>query len=251
VQQVLKELEQFSTVDLETLLSYALLDRWDTKFLLPIERMPDFINALHFEYKLLKINNYKISSYSNDYLDTSDFHLFHQHRNGKLPRYKIRYRHYLQSQLTFLEIKKKITNGKTIKERWELPFRETNVHDRYLNSTNFPVASPRDLQQTLTNSFQRIALVSPALRERVSIDFDLRFSQETHEVSMPSHAVIEVKQLQLNEHSIVFKQLRSWNITPTQFSKYCIGTCLLNPNVPASVFSIALKQIKPTILQPI
>jgi hypothetical protein len=73
VQQVLKELEQFSTVDLETLLSYALLDRWDTKFLLPIERMPDFINALHFEYKLLKINNYKISSYSNDYLDTSDF----------------------------------------------------------------------------------------------------------------------------------------------------------------------------------
>lgn len=251
MQQVLKELEQFSTVDLETLLSYALLDRWDTKFLIPISLLPDFINALHFDYKLLEINKNKISSYSNDYLDTADLQLFHQHRIGKLPRYKIRYRHYLQSQLTFLEIKKKITNGKTVKERWELPFQETNDHDRYLNSTNFPVAKSEDLQLTLTNSFQRIAMVSPAIKERVSIDFDLRFSHQFNEVSIPSHAVIEVKQLQLNEHSIVFKKLRSWNITPIQFSKYCIGTCLLNQNVPARVFSIALKQIKPTILQPI
>lgn len=248
----MKELEQFSTVDLETLLSYALLDRWDTKFLLPIERLPEFIEVLKNDYKALEINNNKISVYRNDYLDTDERTLFHQHRIGKLPRYKIRYRHYINSRISFLEIKKKIINGKTVKQRWEISFLETNLHAQYLNEQNFPIATTAaQLHLSLSNAFQRIALVSQQLKERVSIDFDLRFSQHSREIAMPSHAVVEVKQLQLNEHSIVFKKLRSWNITPLQFSKYCIGTCLLNPQLPSSAFSMALKQIKPTILQSI
>jgi hypothetical protein len=42
------------------------------------------------------------------YFDTDSKRFYHDHHNGKVKRTKIRMRNYVESNLTFLEIKKKI-----------------------------------------------------------------------------------------------------------------------------------------------
>ncbi|MBK7182175.1 MAG: VTC domain-containing protein [Bacteroidetes bacterium] len=114
----LKEiLNTFTPITLAEMDSVKLMDRTDTKFLFPVNSLHAILNEIKDQYRILEVNGNRISQYESLYFDTPDFDLFHQHRRGKLNRYKVRFRRYVESELNFFEIKFKNNKGRTIKDR--------------------------------------------------------------------------------------------------------------------------------------
>ena len=68
---------------------------------------------LQNEYQVLEIKHRRLMHYASVYFDTPAFTFYFDHHNGKIRRTKIRQRKYVDSELTFLEIKQKNGKGET------------------------------------------------------------------------------------------------------------------------------------------
>ena len=97
--------------------SVKLMDRTDTKFVFNIDILPAVLNEAKVFYKILDVEGNRISRYKTLYFDTQDFDLYNKHHSGKLNRYKVRHRTYVESSLGFLEVKFKNNKGRTLKTR--------------------------------------------------------------------------------------------------------------------------------------
>ena len=99
-------LSRFESISLEEMDSVKLMERTDTKYVFPITSLPEILEGMISQYRLLEINNVRVQRYESLYYDTKDFLLYRKHLVGKPDRYKIRFRRYIDSQgLTFLEVK--------------------------------------------------------------------------------------------------------------------------------------------------
>src|SRR4051812_18873006 len=94
-----------------------LMNRTDTKFLFTTDQFETVLNEVAPYYKVLEVNGKRLNHYKTLYYDTSDLALYNKHHNGKLNRYKIRHRTYVESDTGFLEVKFKNNKGRTIKNR--------------------------------------------------------------------------------------------------------------------------------------
>ena len=112
-----KSLNQFKTISLEDINEVSLMNRIDVKFAFSKSKLIQILSELSSFYHVLTINNIQIQEYSSLYYDTIDRLFFLQHHNNRVNRHKIRFRKYVDSGLTFLEIKLKNNKGKTIKNR--------------------------------------------------------------------------------------------------------------------------------------
>ncbi|MFW6222093.1 MAG: VTC domain-containing protein [Bacteroidota bacterium] len=122
VNQIETYLESFTSIELEKLNSVALLNRFDSKYVLPINRLPAFIKLLSSSYNILKIDEARTFDYSTLYYDTPDNQMYYNHVRGKLNRFKVRRRKYNTTGESFLEVKFKNNKSRTIKHRYEQPF---------------------------------------------------------------------------------------------------------------------------------
>ena len=102
----------------------ALMERVDDKYTISYEELKNILDNISNEYFCLEIDGKRSFSYQTEYLDTSENILFKNHQNGKLNRYKIRFRDYIESKKTFLEIKFKCNKGVTKKTRIRIPFQK-------------------------------------------------------------------------------------------------------------------------------
>ena len=115
-----KALIQFTSHGLDDLNAAKLMNRVDSKFILPISFLPEVLSQLTSHYSVLEINNNRISRYQNKYFDTPDMTLYNNHHNGRLNRYKVRRRRYVDTDTEFLEVKLKNNKKRTIKNRIKL-----------------------------------------------------------------------------------------------------------------------------------
>ena len=99
-----ERLTHFEPISLAGTDNVKLLDRIDTKFTFRMEKLPLLLEEMKDDYRILEINGSRISRYETRYFDTEDFRLYLQHHNGKLNRYKIRFRKYVDSNITYFEI---------------------------------------------------------------------------------------------------------------------------------------------------
>src|SRR5262245_48399908 len=119
--RALAELAQrFEPLSLDQVGSATLLDRVDTKFLVPLSAVPQLIDGLADQYRALQVNGTRLGRYSTRYFDTPELALYHAHHAGRLPRYKVRVRSYLESREQYLEVKLKNNKGRTLKDRTTL-----------------------------------------------------------------------------------------------------------------------------------
>jgi hypothetical protein len=168
--------------------------------------------------------------------------MFPMHQKGEIDRQKIRIRSYVDSKLSFLEIKKKNTNGRTKKIR--IPISRTHVQSidelssEQLFLDEHSLFAPKDLQPALANNFNRITLVNNDLTERVTIDIDLSFHNylSGQSKALDQVMIIEIKQ-ESEQRSDFQKALRHLKIPQISFSKYYVGTLLTNPQVTDNQFS--------------
>jgi hypothetical protein len=233
-------LQSVPPVSLEEMDKVKLMDRTDVKFILPFSQLEGILHNISGNYRVLTIKGERVFSYRTDYFDTPELSMFFDHHNGKLNRFKIRHREYVESKLNFLEVKFKSNKGRVIKDRI--------IHDQ-LDQRHFSgfIArhtpyNPKHLNRSVTNHFNRFTLVDTGMKERVTVDFNLSFTDASQRASLNGLVIIEVKQDRVDKDSNIFQVLKTNKVRPAAISKYCIGISLLNSQPKTNNFkSILLK----------
>jgi hypothetical protein len=156
------------------------------------------------------------------YFDDDKFSFLKAHHNGRVNRFKVRIRNYVESQLYFLEVKHKIKR-RTDKSRIKL----TNFTDELdIVQNEFIqgiVQKPMNLVPVLWNEFQRITFAGKTLNERLTLDLHLVFNQEESNYSMENVVIAELKQADLDRNSPFYQIMKKHSVRPLRVSKYCVG----------------------------
>ena len=247
------QLESLAPITLGEMDSIKLMNRIDSKYLTDLHTLAGILeDAAREGYMALETLGSKMAAYDSIYFDTPGLKMYLDHHNKHLTRQKVRTRVYVDSGLTFLEIKRKNNHGRTKKKRTAIPgsdfkdFRSNEAACEYLAGHSWFVAS--QLAPALETAFSRITLVNPAKTERVTIDTSLVFNniRTGREVSLPDAVVIEIKQ---DGHcpSSMKGILLGHRVKPVRVSKYCIGTALTDPCVKANRFKPKIRMIEKLI----
>jgi hypothetical protein len=219
------------------------MKRTDTKYTININSLDQILNDLKKDYEVLEIKDKRIMSYSSVYFDTSKFKFYFDHHNGRVNRTKIRQRKYVDSGLTFFEIKQKNGKGETIKSRIRIPDFDLDLSQN-LKDFMFETTSKKfDLKPSLWNGFNRITLVNLKDNERATIDLNLSYHMNDSVKNYSNLVVIEVKQNRFDRKSVIVKTLKKYRFNPYSISKYCIGMVNLYKELKYNLFKEKLIKI--------
>ena len=237
-------LQKFDPVSLEELKDYKLLNRIDTKYICNIKQLPEILKQATNYFNIQTNSGERLFSYESLYFDTCNKKTYFDHHQGKRIRYKIRFRKYLDTGDTFLEIKKKKNYNRTNKRRLQFDFSENlkDSHKDFLNSELQISAS--EFKPAIWTLFDRITLAGKNHIERITIDTNIRFKNDSNEISIPELIIIEVKRDKKTGISPFTRILRSQGIRPIGISKYVLGNIMLSPELKHNRFTNKLLTIK-------
>lgn len=240
---LINTVNKFVPISLDEMNSVALMKRTDTKYVINVNKLPTVLENLLDSYRILEIKERRIMNYSSLYLDTDDFKFYLDHHNGRVNRTKIRQRKYVDSDLTFLEIKKKNGKGETNKFRIRINDFETELSTESKKFISEITEQEYNLQTSLWNSFNRITLVNLEENERVTIDLNLTYTKNEKEKKYSNIVIVELKQSRFDRKSLVVKALKSVGHNPYSISKYCIGVANLYQHLKFNTFKPKLLKI--------
>ncbi|MBR1807794.1 MAG: polyphosphate polymerase domain-containing protein [Paludibacteraceae bacterium] len=247
-------LSQFDPISLEEMESVKLMNRIDTKYVVTIRQLPLLLNMAKRDYYAQQIGGKRLATYDTVYYDTADLDMYIRHHDRQLVRQKIRVRQYVDSDLTFLEIKRKNNKGRTKKKRISVPGfaidgdvvghgkRDWRVADFIAEKSRY---TWEQISPKLRTSFRRITLVNKQKTERLTIDLNLVWENETTGVRMsyPDLVIVELKR-DGNQPSAMIPIMQTMRITPLKISKYCIGTALTSPLLKQNRFKQKIRRLE-------
>ncbi len=215
----------------------ALQDRMETKFLLSEADLRPCLDALGGQCGLATAGTDILSSYQNLYFETPGRTFYHQHRRGQRPRYKVRVRHYLDRQVSVLDVKCKSNREVSHKISRARAFGDETLgdEDRAFLAAHTPVEPGQLGPQVMTN-FRRITLVGLSFPERITIDLDLSFEGHGWTCALPGLVILEVKQARLAPRSPAMLALRARGMRPARISKYCTAQIHLDSTLRQNRF---------------
>ncbi len=231
-------LDRFSPISLEEVQQdSAFLTRTDRKYLIPVERVESFLDALDPDARVLTIDGRRCFSYWSPYFDDEQRTSYLGGLRRRPNRFKVRTRLYCETGLCQLEVKVYSSRGQTIKHRVEHDAAEladlSNGERDWLDDFPQIGQTAPDLRHCLTTTYQRSTLVLPAGTGRVTIDRDVTFSAPGGDsVATPGWAIIETK----GAGRPTTADLVLWRLgyRPVPMSKFAVGTSLLHPELPAN-----------------
>ncbi len=237
-------LSHFSRISLEEMDNVKLLDRIDTKFIVHENQLPEFLDAVATNYDLLVIDGNWSHPYETLYFDTPGFQLYFMHHNGKRNRYKLRSRKYVNSGISYFEIKTKTNTSRTVKHRMKV-----DVFPELIDSTLIEYISkhtpgdPQTYVPSLRVFFDRITLVNRVDRERLTFDTNLRYQNNGSEIAIEDIVIAEIKQ---EKHSVSpFAQFMKIHRQRSHYiSKYCLGITRMNSSIKTNLFKHKLDMLK-------
>lgn len=167
------------TLDLDRIAAVRLMNRVDTKYLVDERRCMELLELAADQYYVQIIDDCRACRYATLYYDTPQWDMYHMHHNRRLTRQKIRTRTYVETGVTYLEVKNKSNKGRTHKRRMALDrslfaaaATDTAAADFLRREARY---APETLSPSLATRFVRVTLVNHAMTERLTIDFDLHF----------------------------------------------------------------------------
>ena len=252
-------LTQFEPISLAQMESVKLMNRIDTKYAVPLSLLPAILEAAMADYYVQEIDGKRIATYDTMYYDTESLDMYIRHHDRQLVRQKIRVRQYVDSRLTFLEIKRKNNKGRTKKKRIVVPdfaitaetpsvLKHKRRADEEVTVESFINSKSRyrwsDISPHLWTKFQRITLVNKAKTERLTIDMNLVWENVVSGESktFPELVIIELKR-DGNVASRMTDIMLSLRVKPLKISKYCIGTALTTPGLKRNRFKKKIRSI--------
>jgi hypothetical protein len=236
VSEINEILSRFRPISLDEMDSVKLMDRVDTKFMLSSRGFGVLLNELRKSYKCLEVEGFRASRYETVYLDTEKLDFYIKHHNGKRNRYKIRYRKYVESDLTFLEIKFKNNKKRTVKNRMIVPGIESSLSEDSAHFINEISGIDYEVLNVLRNDFSRITLVNEELQERLTLDMSLKFSAFGGVAEMGDVIICELKQEKAKRNSPFLSAVKNHVHRPMRISKYCMGIAMLKEGVKKNNF---------------
>lgn len=220
--KLVKLLSSFEPISLKEMDRVKLMNRVETKFLFGVDRLTEVLEELKEDYQVVKIGGNMLPTYSSLYFDNPEFFFYNEHHRERTSRYKVRYRTYVDSDLSFLEVKHKYkgrTNKKRIKVEdvnHEMPL----LHVNFLESLQVPKL---DVQAVMRNEYSRITLVSKHSIERLTLDINLSFKFGEIQKDLKNIVIAELKQERITRDSPFYKVVREKGMRPYRLSKYCMG----------------------------
>ena len=234
-------------ITLDEMSGVKLMNRIDTKYLVTEAQLKEILLRIRYGYFAQEVEGKRLAAYSTVYYDTPELTMYLIHHNRHLVRDKVRVRTYVDSHLTFCEVKHKSNKGRTKKKRIAVePI--PNIIDNPEVAAFLAERQPYEvnsLSPHLVTLFDRITLVNHGKTERLTIDCNLRFENLRNgaKASMSPLVVMELKQ-DGRAQSLLKEVLLDLRIQPYKISKYCIGTCLTNPDVKLNRFKKKLRWIE-------
>ncbi len=226
------QLDSYDTVGLEEIEASNLIDRYDSKYVFDISLLPFILFKLKDYYNILEINDHRSFTYENLYFDTSELDFYRQHHNGKLNRYKVRMRKYLETDTCFFELKYKSNKSLTIKERVQTKDIQNTIDGDLgeLVQSRMDI-KPEDLKPQLTVKYRRITLLHKNIQEKLTFDTHLYFKNSVKDNELPNLVIAEVKHGRDKTRPEFIKHVKEYDIYYISLSKYCTGTVLTHPDV--------------------
>ena len=216
--------------------SVKLMDRTDTKFLFRIEQLSSILEEIKSDYRVLDVNGARASKYETLYFDTENHDLYLRHQCGKMNRYKVRQRKYVESNLHFFEVKFKNNRGRTVKERVkrkEFEFIIRGKAEKLLKEIS-PL-KPETLKPALWVNYTRITFVNKFSKERLTLDINLEYKKGDDRKLLDKLVIAEVKQ-EKSSPSRFIRVVRSKAIREGGISKYCFGVIYMNEGIRKNNF---------------
>lgn len=243
-------LTAFEPISLSEMDNVKLMDRTDTKYTFHVSALEALLHEAMPYYKVLSVENNRISRYKTLYYDTEAFDLYNRHHSGKLNRYKIRHRTYVESELGFLEVKFKNNKGRTIKTRVkEKDYSGIQPGEAFdFLKAQLPFC-PTTLRPKIWINYSRITLVNKTSAERLTIDLNLEFKTAELTRNMGRLVIAEVKQ-DSKAPSPFVAILKKKHIREGSISKYCFAVASSFQGVKANNFKQKLSQVHKLIQTP-
>lgn len=245
-------LNSYQSTDLPTLENMDLMDRQDVKSFFHVGLLPELISTLQSDYYVLELQKKRIFQYHTLYFDTPDLKFYHAHHNGRLKRYKTRYRNYVDSGQAFFEVKLKNNKERNIKHRVEVDTISDQLCDACKTLINkFTPLNWEQLIPTLSVDLQRISLVSKDFLEKVTIDLNIKFQLNGKTKNTNGLAIAEVKRDRYSLQSVFLKAQHELKIYPDRISKYCLGMVQLKDDIKYNRFKPGMLKLGKIIHQEI
>ncbi|MCR5039585.1 MAG: polyphosphate polymerase domain-containing protein [Bacteroidales bacterium] len=247
MEEILGIVQGMNPITLDEMSGVKLMNRIDTKYVVTEKQLRDILARICDAYYAQEVEGNRLSPYSTVYYDTPDLTMYLIHHNRHLVRDKVRVRTYVDSHLTFCEVKHKNNKGRTKKKRIVVE-PVPNIIDNpeaaafLAEKQPYPVGT---LSPHLVTIFDRFTLVNYGKTERLTIDCNLHFEnlRSGTTASMAPLAVMELKQ-DGRARSLLKDVLFELRIHPFKISKYCIGTCMTRPDVKQNRFKKKLRRIE-------
>ena len=236
----------YGGISLEEVNRASLMRRKDNKYLFSVRQLPTLLSMVQDDYRILDIDGHRAQHYHTCYFDTDAHEMYHKHHRGLANRHKVRIRRYGSSDLHFLEVKQKNAKGVTTKKRVRTDGMD---HSLLLKEEAFLLScSPyvgEGMAPAMENKFHRITLVNHTQTERVTLDYDLRFSSRLsgEELILPGICIAEIKYEGFLAGSSMHRAMRKSRITPSRFSKYAIGMALLHADLKQNRFKRRVRKV--------
>lgn len=225
-ESLINQLHLFNGISLDELSRAPLMNRVDEKFAFPLRELPQILECILPYYDVLNIDGKVIFEYTSQYFDDARFRFFSAHHRSQPHRFKVRIRTYLDSNISFLEVKEKI-KGRTDKRRITIDGFRTAFDDEQQAFLNKRLQLKLDLKPVMVNSYRRITFVNKTSEERLTFDFDVtneKLDSLTDSLQSLSTIVIaELKQPKTNRNSPFYQLMKSRRIRPFRISKFCFG----------------------------
>jgi hypothetical protein len=229
-------LNSFEPIDLSQMDRVELMSRIDSKYVFHVDQLAYILEEIEQFYKVLVVNENRISRYESLYFDTPNFDLYQYHHSGKLNRFKFRIRKYVESNLSFFEVKFKNNKRRTNKKRiqnFEFEIDSNKDVQQFLDENSS--YKFQELEEKIWVNYSRITLVNKNINERVTLDLNLTFVHNEHTKTMDQIVIAEVKQ----KRSVIspfIKLMQNEHIREGSISKYCLGVMNLHEDIKSNNF---------------
>ncbi|MFJ6456279.1 polyphosphate polymerase domain-containing protein [Paenarthrobacter sp. NPDC091669] len=246
------QLGELPAVGLEELTTEAaLLTRVDRKYLVPSATARTILSTFSTEARVLEMNGNRTFAYDSVYFDTPSLASYMLAAHGRRRRFKIRTRTYVDSAVSFLEVKTEGAREATVKERipYELCDRDRLTEEglAYVKETLTAVMGDvhiGPLEPVLSTRYDRTTLFLPKSGSRATIDADVTWqSPHGQPWMLDDSVVIETKSG--SAPGPLDRHLWAHGVRPCRISKFATGMAALHPELPANRWNQTLRRRMP------
>jgi len=246
---VVSILSRLPAVGLEELNAEAALQtRVDRKYVIPEQQAQELLATFEGEVRVLEMDGSRCFAYDSVYFDTAGLDSYLLAAHGRRRRYKVRTRTYVDTAVSFLEVKTEGAREATVKER--IPYQLSDrarltaegleyVQETLATAVGGAPAAP--LGPVLETRYHRTTLYLPESGSRATIDTGVTWQRPGEQAWVLDGAVI-LETKSGSASGPLDRHLWAHGVRPSRISKFATGMAALCPDLPANRWNRTLRR---------